>query len=298
MTHNIKSTTFLFIALLMVFSSCKKEKYSFGQLKTPAGLVLTAVIAGANAANPTGDGSGSVAITATASDAITYKIDFGDGITKMVPSGTINYKYANPGTMDYTITINAIGTGGTTSTISKKIKVFVAFVIPADIVQFLTNGSSKVWVTDKNAPGHVGIGPADAFAPIWYAATPNQRDACLYDDEITFSKDAAGNISMAVDNKGQASLIGAATAYYGTAGGDGCYPVAAAGVQKLVFMNATSPSTAAISTRIQFVVPGKGIINFGTGGNTYEILTISATTVQLRNIGIDGNAWYQILKVK
>lgn len=63
-------------------------------------------------------------------------------------------------------------------------------------------------------------------------------------------------------------------------------------------MNATSASAAAISTRIQFVVPGKGIVNFGTGGNTYEILSISATRVQLRNIGIDGNAWYQILKVK
>ncbi|MBC7687198.1 MAG: hypothetical protein H7211_03355 [Aquabacterium sp.] len=42
----------------------------------------------------------------------------------------------------------------------------------------------------------------------------------------------------------------------------------------------------------------KGIVNFGTGGYTYKILSIPATTVQLRNIGIDENAWYQILKVK
>ena len=46
------------------------------------------------------------------------------------------------------------------------------------------------------------------------------------------------------------------------------------------------------------MVPGNGIINFGTGGNTYEILSLSAGGIQLRNIGIDGNAWYQILKVK
>ncbi|MEO9210589.1 MAG: hypothetical protein ABI208_05795, partial [Ginsengibacter sp.] len=62
--------------------------------------------------------------------------------------------------------------------------------------------------------------------------------------------------------------------------------------------NATSASTSAISTRIQFVVPGNGLINFGTGGNTYEILSISESTVYLRNIGIDGNSWYQKLKVK
>ena len=42
-------------------------------------------------------------------------------------------------------------------------------------------------------------------------------------------------------------------------------------------MDATSASTPANSTRIQFTVPGNGIINFGTGGTTYEILSITAT---------------------
>ena len=298
MTSNIKTIIPVFFALLIGFGSCKKEDYSFGDLKTPSALVLTTEVAGVNASNPNGNGTGSVAITTTANDAVTYKIDFGDGTNKMIPSGSINYKYTNPGTYDYTVTINAIGTGGTTSTISKKIKVFVAFTIPADIVQFLTNGSSKKWGTDKAAPGHVGVGPADAFSPIWYAAVPNTRDACLYDDEITFSKDADNNVFMTLDNKGQSSLIGAATASYGITGGDGCYDVGAGSLQKLVFMNATSASTPGNSTRIQFVVPGKGIVNFGTGGNTYEILSISATNVNLRNIGIDGNSWYQILKAK
>jgi len=298
MTTHIRSITFIFIALLVTFSSCKKEDYSFGDIITPANLALTTDIAGLNATNPGGNGTGSVLITTTASNAITYKIDFGDGNTKMVPSGSVNYKYTNPGTFDYTITINAIGTAGATSTISKKIKVFVAFEIPTAILQALTNNASKVWITDKNAPGHVGVGPADAFSPVWYAATPNTRDACLYDDEITFTKDANNNVLMMVDNKGQSSLIGAATAMYGVSGGDGCYDVGAGTQQKLVFMNATSASTAANSTRIQFVVPGKGIVNFATGGNTYEILSISAASIQLRNIGIDGNSWYQILKAK
>ena len=97
---------------------------------------------------------------------------------------------------------------------------------------------------------------------------------------------------------GQSFVIGAATSFYGQSGGDGCYGIALNGARQLTFMNATSGSTTANSTGIQFMVPGNGLLNFGTGGNTYEILSISSTTISLRNIGIDGNAWYQKLKVK
>jgi hypothetical protein len=298
MTTKIKSITLLLLAAMFTFSACKKTDYSIGGLKTPANLAITTAIAGLDTNNPNGNGTGAVVITTTATDAITYKIDFGDGTVKMVQSGNISYKYANPGTADYTITVNAIGTGGVTSTISKKITIFVAFVIPVAIVTDLTNNASRTWITDKTAAGHVGVGPSDGFGPAWYAADPNSRAACLYDDEITFTKDASGTISMTIDNKGQSFSIGAAASFYGQSGGDDCYPVGVSGTKKLTFMNATSGSTADVSTRIQFVVPGNGIVNFGTGGNTYEILSISATNINLRNIGIDGNAWYQKLKAK
>jgi hypothetical protein len=298
MINKIKILILLFLVTGIFFTACKKTEYSLGDLKAPAGLTLTTAIAGADATNPNGNGSGTVAITATASNAITYNIDFGDGKTQVVPTGTINYKYTNPGTYDYTITVNAIGTAGIISSISKKIKVFVAFVIPPTILQNLTNGTSKVWVTDKNANGHFGVGPNDQFSPIWYAAPPNTREACAYNDEITFSKDANDNVFMLIDNKGESFSIGAATAFYGVSGGDGCYAINTGGNRKLAFMDATSTSTPAVSTRIQFVVPGNGIINFGTGGVSYEILSITATQIHLRNIGADGNAWYQKLTIK
>ena len=120
----------------------------------------------------------------------------------------------------------------------------------------------------------------------------------LYNDEITFTKDANNNIAMLVNNKGLTFMIGAATSYYGFTGGDGNYALNTAGSKNLVFMDATSASTSANSTRIQFMVPGNGIINAGFGSNTYEILSISATSVNLRTIGADKNAWYQKLKVK
>ena len=298
MFKNIKSLSLITLGLLLLLSSCKKEDYSFGPLKTPTNLTLTTVIAGTDASNPFGNGSGSVTITGKADDVLTYKVDYGDGSVAMVPSGSITHKYSSPGTNDYTITVNALGTGGVTTTLSKTIRVFVAFEIPSDMVAAFAGTGSKIWVTDNDAPGHFGVGPADGFGPSYYAAPPNGRDACAYDDEITFSKNALNRISMNVNNKGTSFSIGAATTFYGMAGGDGCYPINTGGTKMLSFMGATSASTSAQSTRIQFVVPGNGIVNFGTGATAYEILEFTATTMHLRNIGADGNSWYQKLKVK
>ncbi len=295
----IKKSFIALFLLTVVFSSCKKAEYTFGNIITPTGLVLNTVVVGTDPANPSGNGTGKVDISITAANAITYKIDFGDGTApQLVPSGKITYKYGSPGTAEYNITVNAIGTAGVMSTITKKVKVFVNFQIPAPILQNLTNGSSKVWQTDRNAPGHFGVGPNNEFSPIWYSASPNSREACVYDDDITFSKDANDNVKMSIDNKGASFSIGAATAFYGFAGGDGCYAINTGGLKSLIFMNSTTNSTPAQSTQIQFTVPGNGIINFGTGGTSYEILSITDTQIHLRNIGADGNSWYQKLVKK
>jgi hypothetical protein len=103
---------------------------------------------------------------------------------------------------------------------------------------------------------------------------------------------------MNVNNKGTSFSIGAATGFYGFSGADNCYPINTGGTKQLAFMAATSGSTPAVSTQIQFMVPGNGIINFGTGGTVYEILSITSTSMHLRNIGADGNSWYQKLKPK
>lgn len=292
----IKKSFIALFLLTVVFSSCKKAEYSIGDIITPTGLTLNAVVVGTDAANPFGNGTGKVDITVTASNALNYKIDFGDGTApQMVPTGIIQYRYGNPGTAEYNITVNAIGTAGVMSTLTKKVKVFVNFQIPAAILQNLTNGSSKVWQTDKNAPGHFGVGAASEFFPNYYSASPNSREACAYDDDITFSKDANDNVKLSIDNKGASFSIGAATAFYGFAGGDGCYAISTGGLKSLIFMNSTTSSTPAQSTQIQFTVPGNGIINFGTGGTSYEILSITDTQIHLRNIGADGNSWYQKL---
>jgi hypothetical protein len=295
-TSNI--LTVLFSAAMLVLAGCEKEEYAFGDIKTPANLTVTAVVEGANTANPNGNGSGNVSITASASNALTYKIDFGNGISDMVPSGSIVYKYKATGTREYTITVSAVGTGGVQTVASVKVKVYVRFEVPADIVTSLTNNSSKKWVTDKETDGHFGVSATDVFAPLWYSATPNSREACAYDDVITFTKDANGNISISVDNVGQSFSIGAATGFYGFSGPDGCYNINTGGTKNLLFYESSSSSTPDVSRRVDFEVPGNGIVNFGTGGKAYEILSITETQLHIRNIGADGNAWYQKLKAQ
>ncbi len=293
------------LLVILSITGCKKEEYSFGAMKTPSGLALTTTVVGLDNANPSGNGTGAVTINMTATDAITYNVDFGDGNIALVPSGKITYKYTTPGVKKYTITANAIGTGGIISTISKSVTVFVAFEIPTTILTNLTGSGSKVWVADKDAPGHFGVGPGpnqganETFFPSWYAAAPNERVADgTYDDEVTFSKDVNNNVSMDLDNKGKTFVLKDALSYYGLTGAEGQFPIVTLGVKRLSFMNATSNSTAAISTRIQFSVPGNGLVMVGAGSNMYEIISITSTTMTLRTIGADGNAWYQMFKVK
>lgn len=299
----MKSFSLFAMACLVLLSGCKKEEYSFGDLETPSELILTTAIQGATNAAPTGDGSGNVSITLAASDVISFKVDFGDGQSKIVSPGTIVHKYGLPGTYEYTITVNAIGTGGTTSTLSKKVKVLTLFDIPVDIMTNLTGGSSKIWVVDKDAPGHFGVGAGPSqganenFWPNWYSAGPNSRTPAEYDDELTFTKAGPNSISMVLDNKGQTFIVPDYKAYYGLSVGE-LQNFDASGTKVLAFSDATSNTTSAISTRIQFMVPGHGLLSWGLGTKTYEIMEITSSTMSIRSIGVDGNAWYQKFKVK
>ena len=298
MKINIKALITICLAAIIIVIGCKKQEYTFGKIITPKDLTVATEIEGADAANPAGAGSGNVTFTASATGAISYKIDFGDGTTKLGSAGELVHKYSTPGTTEYTVVVTAVGTGGVTTTTTQKLTVFVAFEIPDQILQNLTNGGSQTWVIDRLTPGHVGVGPADGYTSSYYSAAPNERAECLYDDEITFTKDANNGVTMTVNNKGQSFFIAAAAAYYGKAGGDACYDFDLTAPGKLAFMDATSGSTTENSTRIQFTVPGKGLIAFGTGGNTYEIMQLTATNITLRCISIDGLAWYQKFKVK
>ena len=288
---------FVFTACIMLVG-CKKAQYSFGPIKTPSNLSITATLQGLNTANPTGDGSGNISVSVNATNALSYKIYWGTGDSVLTTTGSASYKYTKLDTNTFTLTVNAIGTGGATSTLSKQIKILYKYQIPGSIITLLTNGSSKNWMIAKDVAGHFGVGPTSSFTPDWYQAQPNEKPACAYAGTITFTQLSANTITMNDNNLGSSFIIGAATAFYGQSGGDGCYVINTGGTKTLGFSGATSGSNASNSTGIQFNVPGTGLVNFGTGGVTYEIISLTNSVMVLRNIGIDGNAWYQTLKAQ
>jgi beta-glucanase (GH16 family) len=134
----------LLIALITLLASCGKESAPGNSNTPPTNLVLTAVV------NP--DNSGNVAFTATATNAVSYDYDYGNGIYKTVPAGIITYKYPASGTY----TVNVVAKSSSGQTISKSIQVTVTVAMAlvwSD--EFNTDGApdASKWGYDLGAGG-------------------------------------------------------------------------------------------------------------------------------------------------
>lgn len=104
------------VLLVTAFISCKKGGSGDGTGTTdtpPTNLTVSAIVST--------DNSGSVAFTASATNAVTYDYDFGNGVYQTVASGVVTYKYPSSGT--YTVNVVAKSQGG--QTISKSTQVVV-----------------------------------------------------------------------------------------------------------------------------------------------------------------------------
>ncbi len=114
LVKNTALLTLLFIVLL----SCSKGSSGNGGGNTqtaPTNLVVTA--------NASTDGSGNVSFTATATNAVTYIFEYGNGIIETVPGGLITYRYTTVGNITYTVNVTAKSSSGLT--ISKSVTVTV-----------------------------------------------------------------------------------------------------------------------------------------------------------------------------
>lgn len=71
-----------------------------------------------------------------------------------------------------------------------------------DVTDPLYGKTSKTWVLDSEANGHIGCGPDQANAAGWWAAGPNEKAGFgLYDDEITFYADGKYVFNPGEDGK-------------------------------------------------------------------------------------------------
>ncbi len=132
------------ISVCMLAAACKKSSTGSTPDAGPSNLNISAVV------NP--DSSGNVSFTATATNAVSFDFDFGDGNFQTVPSGVVTYKYLTSG--NYTVNVTAKSAGG--QTISQSVP--VAVVIKTSLVwsdEFDTPGSPDAtkWGFDTGAGG-------------------------------------------------------------------------------------------------------------------------------------------------
>lgn len=296
----------LTILALVLFIGCEKKDYSMGELTAPTEVTINTVIVGTDATHPNGDGSGDVQITLAGKNVLAYKIDYNaaDGIAfDNLPSGKITRKYTSVGTNTYRITVVAYGAGATATTVTKDIIVRSDFTPAAAIVTNLTGTGSKTWRIDKDLSGHFGVGPytTGSVTPEWYSAPPNDKAGCcncFYTGRFTFTKNANGTYTLAtVTPDGAFTKTGAlAGGLPGipAAGAEACYPYAG-GTSSFSFVPSGSGiAGGTTSTKTAMLLGGNNtFIGYGAVLKEYEILSITATTMNLRVQGTEtGNAWY------
>lgn len=294
------------LTVLFAFSGCQDDDNKFGDINSPSGIEVEAVILGVSDEFPDGDGSGKVNFVAKAKNATNYKFIFSDGSENNVPSGILNQKSFNtPGTNTYTVTVLATGTAGVSSSMSFEITVFSNFK-DDEAVGFLTGGTSKKWYFAANEVGHLGVGPNnDDTANNWwsnyYSAQPFEKagspdSSCLYDNELTFSLDTDGNLKFELNNGGKTFFN---SAFHSFGGSDLCLDLNTSGL-KNVFL---SPSESIVKTTIPEKTRGT-TMTFSDGGfmgyyinqTVYEILEITENRMVVRAVmgGNEALAWYHI----
>ena len=124
---NLIRNTPRLVLLFIVLSSCSKGSNNNGNTQTaPSNLVVSAI--------PSTDGSGNVSFTATATNAVTYIYDYGNGIIETVASGVVTYRYTTAGNITYTVNVTAKSSSG--ASISKSIQVTVNVVPTAPTLVF------------------------------------------------------------------------------------------------------------------------------------------------------------------
>lgn len=186
---NFKYIMFCVVTLCLVVTSCQDDDATFGDIIAPSNLQITVDIVGADAANPNGDGSGTVNFSASANNAISYQYVY-NGATTSAPGGEQSYNFANLGLNTYSVTVVAFGTGGASTSQTINVDVLSLYEPPADLITMLTADSSRTWRIKSESGGHFGLGPiGGTFIEFYQAAANEKAGVGMYDDRYTFNLD-------------------------------------------------------------------------------------------------------------
>jgi len=290
----MKKINFIVIALCAFLLSCGDDE--------DATVALSNLVVNAEVSS---DDSGIVNFTATATGALSYTFDFGDGTTGLSSTGIISKTYDATGDNDYTVVVTA--GNGTADTISETLQVSVSigFSDP-ETVTLLTGGSSKTWFVAVAQPGHLGVGPAregidgEWWFPKWFSAQAFEKcneeiSDCFCDDELTFSTDGSGNISFELNNNGSTFFNASHLAAAGGSGAeDTCFEFDTSGSKEVELSPVSGNVPDEETTGIQMDISDGGFMTYFVGVSTYEILSISENLLYVRSFDSENPdlAWY------
>ena len=167
----------------------------------------------------------------------------------------------------------------------------ISFDSPGADTEFLLAGAeSKTWEWDKEIAGHIGNGPADGSAAAWWVAAPNEQDAKLYDDELTFHADA----SYTMDANGYVLCNETAAYNFGVT------------TTESVFVPYEQPEgqewhILKEGGKLFLTFSGDGFPSYIAGDNwgsfKYEIIELTDTILHIK-VALDGSAFFMRFKAQ
>ncbi|MDU8885662.1 glucan endo-1,3-beta-D-glucosidase [Yeosuana sp. MJ-SS3] len=299
---NFKYSIGFMLLIALIFTNCQEDDVSVGDLIVPSNIRVEVDIVGADAANPNGDGSGTVHFTATADNAISYQFYY-NGITSSAPGGKQTYDFSILGLNNYEITVSAFGTGGISSTKTIEVTVLATYAPPADLVEMLNSNSSRTWRIKAEEAKHFGLGPVlGGTLSEWYGAGAFDKEGTgMYDDRYIFNVD--GTFKHITNNENDGSGDDPTGTVFGREvlieelGGAGGTPDGA-DILNYPLDDYTGQYTLTAPGGVETIsLTGLGFIGYYTGGNhKYRIFSRSADEMILSTT--DGNnefEWWFIL---
>ena len=289
----LKSIAAFIIALAMV--SCEIDSFSeesqfeFGDITAPSNLTLSAEIVGGG----TGDGSGVVHFTASATGALNYKFVY-NGQETIASDGKMTYSFAIVGTHDYTVSVIAMGIAGTQTSLSQTVTVLSLYDPPAELVSVLSDKPLRI-LAEEGA--HFGVGPLDATSGVWYAANPYDKETSgMYDDRYSFSAyNSGGTFSHNTGADGE--VFGKAPALQRWWGDKGAAVNACCNEHENYPLDSyDSAYTLSAPGGVETISIEKGFLGFCVANGNYQILARTSTTLFLKTTYADeNNAWFVLL---
>tara|TARA_R110002074_G_scaffold122612_9_gene257389 strand:- start:7459 stop:9576 length:2118 start_codon:yes stop_codon:yes gene_type:complete len=291
----MKKLKYIIVAFVMVLVACEVDD-ALGSVALSNLTINTEI---------SNDGSGKVIFKTSASGAKSFKYEFGDGTTGESLTGFISKIYTTVGENTFTVTITANGFDGTTMTETIEVSINIP-VMNSDLVNLLTEGTSKTWFLAAAQTGHLGLGPAragidgDWWYPKWYSAQAFEKcgsdiSDCFCDDELTFSVDSNGDVTYVLDNKGQTFFnVGHKAVVGGTSDEDFCYDYDTSGEKAVTISSVEGNVPEAETTGMQMEFADGGFMSYYVGSSTYEILSISENLLYVRTYDTMNPdlAWY------